>query len=31
MRLPPYLLLAVPLLAILAACTKKDAPPPAFL
>ncbi|MBB5769939.1 SMP-30/gluconolactonase/LRE family protein [Xanthomonas euroxanthea] len=30
MRLPPYLLLAVPLLAIVAACTKKEAPPPRF-
>ncbi|NJB80956.1 SMP-30/gluconolactonase/LRE family protein [Xanthomonas arboricola] len=30
MRLPPYLLLAVPLLAILAACTRKEVPPPRF-
>ncbi|QJD69450.1 SMP-30/gluconolactonase/LRE family protein [Xanthomonas campestris pv. badrii] len=30
MRLSPYLLLAVPLLAIAAACTKKDTPPPRF-
>ncbi|MCC4601641.1 SMP-30/gluconolactonase/LRE family protein [Xanthomonas melonis] len=30
MRVPPYLLLAVPLLAIVAACTKKDPPPPRF-
>ncbi|MBB4129956.1 SMP-30/gluconolactonase/LRE family protein [Xanthomonas sp. 3075] len=30
MRLPPYLLLAVPLLAILAACTRKEPPPPRF-
>ncbi|MCD0258225.1 SMP-30/gluconolactonase/LRE family protein [Xanthomonas melonis] len=30
MRVPPYLLLAVPLLAIVVACTKKDPPPPRF-
>ncbi|KGK58823.1 gluconolactonase [Xanthomonas arboricola] len=30
MRLPPYLLLAVPLLAIVAACARKDPPPPRF-
>ncbi|CAE6852220.1 SMP-30/gluconolactonase/LRE family protein [Xanthomonas arboricola] len=30
MRLPPYLRLAVPLLAILAACTRKQVPPPRF-
>ncbi|MCL1528080.1 SMP-30/gluconolactonase/LRE family protein [Xanthomonas nasturtii] len=30
MRLPPYLLLAVPLLAVLAACTKQTPPTPRF-
>ncbi|MCF5971865.1 SMP-30/gluconolactonase/LRE family protein, partial [Xanthomonas perforans] len=30
MRLPSYLLLAVPLLAVLAACTKQTPPTPRF-